>query len=171
MKRRRRWRIGAGAVAATGAIAVTGFALADRHGGGQGDADRRAQVRELGADVMPFSLDLTRHEFRDTATGGTQRVVLRNPPDAAQRTLIRSHLRTERDTFMRGDFSDPMATHGMQMPGIDELRASAGRMRVVYRDLPDGAELSYMSKEPGLVTALHAWFAAQTSDHGADAGS
>ncbi len=171
MNRRQRWLIWAGAVAATGAIAVTGFALVDRHDGGHGDAERRAGVRERGADVMPFSLDRTRHEFRDSATGGTQRVVLRSPPDAAQRSLIRSHLRAERDRFVRGDFSDPMATHGMRMPGIDELRASAGRIRVSYRDLPDGAELAYASKEPSLVAALHAWFAAQTSDHGADAGS
>jgi hypothetical protein len=40
---------------------------------------------------------------------------------------------------------------------------------ISYRDVPGGAELRYRSADPRLVAALHQWFDAQLSDHGADA--
>jgi hypothetical protein len=52
------------------------------------------------------------------------------------------------------------------MPGLAELRASARRIDVTYDELEDGAQLTYRTNEPALTTALHDWFAAQTSDHG-----
>ena len=38
-----------------------------------------------------------------------------------------------------------------------------------YEPVPDGARLRFSSRAPALVAALHRWFAAQLSDHGADA--
>jgi hypothetical protein len=40
---------------------------------------------------------------------------------------------------------------------------------VADRETPDGAEITSSSRQPEVVGALHQWFDAQTSDHGAHA--
>ena len=57
------------------------------------------------------------------------------------------------------------------MPGPADLRAHDGRIEVVYSDLPDGAQIECVTNEPMLVKALHHWFEAQASDHGARAST
>jgi len=130
---------------------------------------RQAEVRHRGHDVMPFSLDRTTHVFEMTVTGGVQDVVVKSPADSAQVPLIRRHLRHEAGRFRSGDFSDPRALHGSGMPGVAELSAAGGGLQVEYRDLPDGGRIVYTASDPELVTAIHRWFGAQLSDHGADA--
>jgi len=130
---------------------------------------RKAEVHRMGGDVMPFSLGRTEHVFEMTVTGGVQDVVVRSPADSAQIPLIRRHLSHEAGRFRAGDFSDPRSLHGAGMPGVAELSAAGGALEVEYRDLPDGGRIVYTASDPGLVTAIHRWFGAQLSDHGADA--
>jgi hypothetical protein len=133
-------------------------------------AQRQAEVARRGADVMPFSLAATQHVFTKTAHGGVQRVVARDPRDAAQVRLVRRHLHEIQAQFRRGDFSGPAHIHGEDMPGLAELKAAGpGKVAIAYQDVRGGAELSYRTKDPSLVAALHAWFDAQLSDHGHDA--
>jgi len=142
--------------------------------GAAGSADEpspKELVDERGARVMPFSLEATTHVFDARARGGTQRVVVKDDADARQIRLVREHLREEAAAFGRGDFADPAAIHGEDMPGLDALRAGHRDVEVRYRDLPDGAEISYGTDRPQLVRAVHAWFEAQLRDHGADATS
>ncbi len=127
---------------------------------------RQAQVAEAGSQVMPFDLDRTTHNFADLPDGGRQTVTADTPTDTEQITLIRQHLQSEADKFRRADFGDPATIHGDDMPGLTELRDSAGRIEVTYDELDNGAQLTYRTSEPALVAAIHAWFAAQTSDHG-----
>lgn len=89
--------------------------------------------------------------------------------DGAQIPLIREHLHKEQRLFSRGDFQDPMAIHGMAMPGIDTLRHNAAKIKITYQDLPSGAQLRYVTTDPGITSALHEWLAAQLMDHGSDA--
>lgn len=138
-------------------------------GGSDPNATRRAQVEARGATVMPFDQNTTTHVFHTTTNGGVQRVIARNPHDARQIRLIRQHLREEASRFAIGDFTDPMAIHGMAMPGIAELRQGASRMDVRYVAIPSGARITYRSTEPRLVRALHHWFDAQLMDHGSHA--
>jgi hypothetical protein len=134
---------------------------------GCGDGrDRQADVAERGASVMPFDLDRTTHRFIKTESGGVQTVVADDPTDTGQIDLVRQHLRQERDRFSRGDFTDPARIHGDDMPGLAALRAGAGRVTVAYEDAPAGGQITYTTGDPALVTALHAWFEAQVSDHG-----
>ena len=134
------------------------------------DAQRQADVASRGADVMPFDLKATTHIFTPTADGGTQRVVAKDPADAQQVQLVRSHLQALRTEFLRGDYTAPTRIHGAEMPGLAELRAApAGRIDIGYRDIAAGAELAYRTRDATLVAALHAWFGAQLSDHGDDA--
>jgi hypothetical protein len=134
------------------------------------DAQRQAEVARRGGDVMPFSLAATQHVFTKTTQGGTQRVVARDPHDAAQVKLVRRHLREIEAQFRRGDFSGPAHIHGEDMPGLAELKAAKpGQVAISYREVRGGAELSYRTRNPHLVAALHSWFDAQLSDHGHDA--
>ncbi|GAA1032772.1 hypothetical protein GCM10009557_32320 [Virgisporangium ochraceum] len=134
---------------------------------GCGDSpDRQAEVAAKGASVMPFDLERTTHRFARTETGGVQTVVADNPADTGQITLIRQHLRLETDRFSRGDYTDPGRIHGDDMPGLAALRDGAARITVTYRDDPAGGVITYTTTDQALVTALHAWFDAQVSDHG-----
>lgn len=134
------------------------------------DTQRQAEVAKRGKDIMPFSLKATTHIFSQTATGGIQRVVVNNPGDTAQIELVRAHLQAIRQQFLHGDFAGPSHIHGADMPGLDELRAAKpGQIAITYREVDGGAELEYRTSSPPIVAALHKWFDAQLSDHGADA--
>ena len=101
---------------------------------------------------------------RAAATGGVQRVVAKDQGDAKQITLARAHLRKEASQCAAGDFADPMAIHGMNMPGLDTVRFGAARVKVGYSTIPRGGQISYTTTEPRLVAALHEWFDAQPMD-------
>ncbi len=132
------------------------------------DEPRQAQVERNSERVMPFSMDATMHAFVPTPTGGVQTVTVHNG-DGKQVLLVRSHLRKEAQAFARGDFTDPASIHGGTMPGLQALHAGAKRIRVRYSEVHDGAAITYRTDEPALVSAVHAWFKAQVSDHGAHA--
>jgi hypothetical protein len=133
------------------------------------DAQRQAEVAKLGAGVMPFSLKATTHIFTKTAEGGVQRVVAKTAADAQVR-LVRGHLLDIQSQFLKGDFSGPTRVHGAEMPGLADLKtAKPGQIAIDYKDVAAGAELTYRTTDTKLVLALHQWFDAQLSDHGADA--
>jgi hypothetical protein len=133
-------------------------------------ADRHAEVSARGHHVMPFSLQATEHVFAKTASGGVQQVVVRDPSDAKQVSLVRQHLREIHEQFLKGDFSGPTHIHGADMPGLAQLKsARPGQIDIAYQDIPAGAQLTYATREAKLVTALHQWFDAQLADHGPDA--
>jgi hypothetical protein len=52
------------------------------------------------------------------------------------------------------------------MPGLRDLEQGHDRIEIRYADTPAGAQITYTTSDPALVTALHAWFDAQVSDHG-----
>jgi hypothetical protein len=134
------------------------------------DAQRQADVAQRGAQVMPFDLKATTHVFTKTADGGVQRVISKDPADAAQVRLIRAHLKELQSRFRRGDFSGPATIHGANMPGLAQLStARLGELSVDYQEIDNGAELIYRAGKAELVAAIGAWFDAQLSDHGADA--
>ena len=126
-------------------------------------------VHQLAPGVMPFDISRTVHIFRMTEAGGVQRVIAKDPGDRDQVALIRQHLRHEAERFRRGDFSDPAKLHGETMPGLAELQIGASQLEVSYNSLPDGAEMIFETSDLHLVTAIHRWFGAQLSEHGADA--
>lgn len=161
--RRRHWWIVAVAVA-VGAV-VGGIVVF----GSRDSAARQADVAAKGRQVMPFDLERTTHRFAKTETGGVQTVVSDNPSDSEQIRLIRDHLEKENTKFERGDFGDPAAIHGKQMPGIAELSAGYRRITTDYTTLPDGGRITYVTDDPELADALHEWFDAQVSDHGSHA--
>ncbi|HEX6235252.1 MAG TPA: hypothetical protein VFZ63_19140 [Jiangellaceae bacterium] len=129
-------------------------------------AERQAEVAARGAHVMPFDLDATTHRFEPTETGLVQTVIADDPNDADQVALIREHLEEEASRFAAGDFDDPAAIHGEDMPGLTTLRDGASEIDIQLEHLDDGARLVYTTNDPGLIEALHQWAEAQVSDHG-----
>lgn len=127
------------------------------------------RVHHMSHEVMPFDMGKTLHTFRMTETGGVQRVEVRDPKDAEQVALIRQHLKMEAERFARGDYSDPVHLHGADMPGLAELKADPSGLRVSYRDLPAGGQITFETEDLRLLTAVHRWFGAQLSEHGSDA--
>jgi hypothetical protein len=127
------------------------------------------RVHHMSHEVMPFDMSKTVHVFRMTEFGGIQRVLARDPDDAEQIALIRRHLEHEAERFSRGDYSDPARLHGADMPGLAALRASPDAVEVSYSELAAGAQLRFETDDRRLLTAIHRWFGAQLSEHGADA--
>jgi hypothetical protein len=136
---------------------------------GPSKAQRRATVAARGARVMPFDLEATTHTFTDTENGGVQTVTADDPADVQQVTLVRDHLRREREKFARGDYEDPAAIHGHDMDGVAELAAGFREITVTYDDVAGGGRLTYRTDRDELIAAIHAWFARQVADHGAHA--
>jgi len=129
-------------------------------------ADRQTHVAVVGAQVMPFDLNRTTHTFTDLSDGGREIVTANDPTETEQVALIRAHLEMEALKFSAGDFADPAAIHGNEMPGLAQLKAGFTAIEFQYEALPNGASITYRSADPALVTALHIWFAVQRSDHG-----
>ena len=138
-------------------------------GSDQDLAERQEAVAEAGAEVMPFPLDETTHIFTDTQSGGRQDVVAGDPTDEDTVEAIREHLAEEAAKFQVGDFSDPEAIHGSAMPGLAALKAGFDQIDVQLLETTTGAAITYSTQDPEMVSAIHLWFEAQTSDHGSHA--
>jgi len=152
------------------ATAILGLTLSHPTFAETASAQRLEEVTQRGTHVMPFDLKQTQHIFSKTETGGVQQVIVKDPANTRQIGLIRQHLTAISQQFSRGDFSNPAKIHGQTMPGLEELRkAEPGQLHVEYKELENGAEITYSSKEPDLIHAIHRWFDAQLSDHGSDA--
>lgn len=119
--------------------------------------------------VTPFDVRKATHVFEMTEDGGIQQVVVKDPADGEEITLSQQHLRHEAERFQNRDFADPAALHGEDMPGLRELSAGADGIVVTYTPLTNGGEIRFVTRDNHLVTAIHRWFGAQLSEHGADA--
>ena len=127
---------------------------------------RLDEVVQRGSKVMPFNLEQTTHIFSKTTNGGVQQVLVNDPANVEQIKLIREHLTKISHEFQQGDFSNPAKIHGDTMPGLEELRkAKPNQIDIVYKELPNGAEITYSTDIPDLIKAIHQWFDAQLSDH------
>lgn len=130
------------------------------------DNQRLDEITERGSHVMPFDLGKTTHIFSKTDAGGIQQVIVKDKHNTEQIRLIRTHLSEIAEEFKRGNFSDPEKIHGASMPGLAELKAAEpGQIDIVYKELPDGAEITYNTSIEELRHAIHRWFNAQLSDH------
>ncbi len=127
------------------------------------------RVHHMAHNVMNFDIAKTVHIFIMTESGGVQKVITEDPGATDQIPLIQLHLRHEAEQFQRGDYSDPSKLHGTDMPGLKDLQAGASLVHVTFADLPNGAEITFETTDLHLLTAVHRWFGAQLSEHGADA--
>ncbi|MDP1615092.1 MAG: aspartate carbamoyltransferase, partial [Methylococcales bacterium] len=145
---------------------VAALATIPAHAEEKASEQRLDEVAQRGSHVMPFNLEQTTHVFSKTGKGGVQQVIVKDPSNTEQIKLIREHLTKISHEFKQGNFSDPAKIHGDTMPGLDELRkAKPNEINIVYKELPNGAEIDYSTDMPVLINAIHQWFDAQLSDH------
>lgn len=130
---------------------------------------RQAHIHQMSGHVMPFDMSRTVHIFKMTERGGIERIVTRNTAASDQVPLIQQHLQHEAQQFQKGNYADPAKLHGANMPGLKQLEQGASRIRISYMALPNGAQISFETTDIHLLTAIHRWFGAQLSEHGADA--
>ncbi|MGZ5056245.1 MAG: aspartate carbamoyltransferase [Methylobacter sp.] len=148
------------------ATAIIGLTLTHAALAQPASPERLNEVTRRGMHVMPFDLKQTQHIFNKTETGGVQQVIVKDPSNSKQIELIRQHLTKISGEFSHGDFSDPEKIHGKEMPGLAVLRtAKPGQLHIQYKELPNGAEITYSAEDKALITAIHQWFDAQLSDH------
>jgi len=147
---------------------VTAIILLSAHSGTLAET-KQQRVHHMSHHVMPFDMSKTIHVFRMTESGGVQKVLVRDPSETDQILLVRQHLSHEAEKFGHGDYSDPTKLHGADMPGVGKLRANPSKVKVSYSELPAGAQLKFEAKDLSMITAIHRWFGAQLSEHGADA--
>jgi hypothetical protein len=148
--------------------AIVAMVLIGVRPGASGETTQE-HIHRMSHHVMPFEMGKTIHIFKMTELGGVMRVLTRAPDDADQVTLIRRHLRHEAERFKQGDYADPAQLHGADMPGLVELQANPSAVEVSYKALPNGAEIRFKTNDLRILTAIHRWFGAQLSEHGADA--
>lgn len=132
---------------------------------------RQQMIHSRSHMVMPFDMNKVTHYFIKTDNGGILMIKAKDPKDTLQISLIRDHLNKEKGLFSEADFKDPKTLHGMNMPGLKALSGSEGKFNVNYKKLSDGAKLTFASKDPTVIDAIHVWFDAQLRDHGSDAKS
>ena len=132
------------------AVAVAVAAAAGGCGarGGDDGAIRQAEVAARGAHVMPFDLDATTHRFEPVDTGLVQTVVADNRRDTEQVALVREHLAHEAARFHAGDYGDPAAIHGDEMPGLAQLEAGAAAIAIAYQPTDAGGRITYAPTTP-----------------------
>lgn len=52
------------------------------------------------------------------------------------------------------------------MPGLAELeKARSGQIKIEYKEVPRGGQISYSTASSELIDAIHRWFDAQLADH------
>ena len=152
----------AAGVAVLAAVVAAVWLVGDDRGSADGD---QGEMAARAGDVMPFDLEATTHTFVKTDSGGVQEVVADDAGDSRNLELVRDHLESEARAFERGDYRDPARIHGMEMPGVAELADGARRVDVRYEAIRRGGRITYSTDDPVLVSALHAWFDRQSSDH------
>lgn len=130
---------------------------------------RHHMIHSRSPIVMPFDMNKVTHYFIDTDEGGILKIKVKNTDDTVQIKLIRAHLKKEHGLFSKAKFTDPQTLHGKDMPGLKVLSKSKGKFNVTYRELSDGAQLTFTSEDKTVIEGLHKWFAAQLKDHGQDA--
>lgn len=159
------------ALAAAGLAAAVAGCGGSGGSGGPGDdgSARQAEVAARGAHVMPFDLEATTHRFTPVDSGLVQTVTADDAADREQVALVRQHLAHEAARFRAGDYGDPAAIHGDDMPGLAELEAGAAAIAIAYEPSDAGGRISYTTGDPALVDALHRWAEAQVTDHGSHA--
>ncbi len=124
-----------------------------------------SEVDARGDHVMGFDHAKTTHHFLLTASGGIIDVSANDPGDAASRDAIRTHLEHIAGMFTRGNFEAPMLIHDRVPPGVPEMKSHLDKIHWSYEQTPAGGRVVASSKDPAIVSAIHAFLKFQIEDH------
>ena len=80
-----------------------------------------------------------------------------------------AYLMKASQALSHSNFSDPAKLHGTDITGLAELTANADKFTASYFEEANGAGIRFETEDLTTLTAIHRWFGAQLSEHGADA--
>jgi len=128
-----------------------------------------AALQKRGAGVMGVDQYASAHRFDPLPDGGRIALQMRDTSDSTGTRTIRAHLRAQAEAFARGDFSAPVAVHGLkgehEVPGAAVLKQKRALVRYAVTDLPGGAELRITTMDAEVLDAVRQFLAWQRGDH------
>lgn len=123
-----------------------------------------AATQQRGKQVMGVDQYSSTHVFEDLPDGG--RIVLqRDATDPVDERTIRAHMRDIARQFSAGDFRLPGLVHDTEVPGTAVMTKKRRRIRYVAVDLPRGAQVRIVTRDPEALRAVHEFLAFQRMDH------
>jgi Flp pilus assembly protein TadD len=127
----------------------------------------RPEVQERGTAVMGVDQYASRHRFDSFSNGGLVVLEVENASDTAAIAAIRNHMRGIASDFRAGHFDKPFQVHARRVPGTDVMAARSRLITYIASDLPRGAQLQILSRDPQAIRAIHDFLAFQRMDHSA----
>ena len=111
----------------------------------------------------------SQHVLEPLPDGG--RIVLkRAESDSVGVAEIRAHMRTISKSFGDGDFAVPGFVHATgEVPGTAAMKRLKAEISYTARELPGGAQVEIVTRNPEAVSAIHEFLAFQRMDHRAGA--
>jgi Flp pilus assembly protein TadD len=148
-----------------------GFVVAEaelrRMGASEVPGQARPDVQERGTAVMGVDQHASRHRFDSFSNGGVVVLEVENAGDTAAIGAIRNHMRGIASDFRAGHFDKPFQVHARNVPGTGVMAARSGHITYIASDLPRGAQLQILSRDPQAIRAIHDFLAFQRMDHSA----
>jgi hypothetical protein len=128
-------------------------------------AGHHEALDQRGDDVMGFSHEKTKHNFKLSEDGGAIEVRANDDADAGSVAEIRSHLQEIAKDFTSGDFGKPQEIHGRVPDGVPALKDLGSRILYLYEEIEQGGRVRIRTGNARGVEAVHQFLRFQIDDH------
>src|SRR5262245_16942354 len=128
-------------------------------------SSHQAQVDGRHHEATGVPTEATEHHFILAPDGGSIRLGVKDPRQAAARDKIRAHLRGIAQAFAAGDFTLPMQIHGQVPPGVETLKARRSALSYAYSDSLEGGVVTIRTADSQARAAVHEFLRFQIRDH------
>ncbi len=122
-------------------------------------------LKHRGGLAMGFDQDKTVHHFLLKRTGGAIVVTSRDLSDAESVAQIRSHFREIAQSFGKGLFDKPVATHGELPPGSEVMAAKKAGISYRYEERAGGSGVVIETADADALKAIHDFLRYQIVEH------
>ena len=127
----------------------------------------RPEVQERGKAVMGVDQYRSRHVFESSPNGGRIVLQMDDAADTSAIAAIRNHMRGIASDFRAGNFDRPFQVHARHVPGTDVMAERSALITYMASDLPRGAQVEIVTRDPRALRAIHNFLAFQRMDHAA----
>lgn len=131
-----------------------------------GSDANRSRVDHRHEDATGVAREGTVHHFVLAKDGGSIRLEVSDPGDAAERNQIREHLQTVARSFAAGDFSLPILIHDQVPPGVEVMKSRRGAIQYSYAPSELGGVVRISTRDTKALQAVHDFLRFQIRDHG-----